>query len=83
MRRSDRQGLSEPFREGGDVDRETTRALGVVLPKVEHLEAEIFGDLREAVPHGIAWWSELAAEAAHTDWRSALCMCTEHYDEHG
>ena len=62
MRTRDRQRLSEPLREGGDVERETTRALGVVLPNVERLEAEIFGDLREAAPHGISWWSELAAE---------------------
>ena len=62
MRTSDRQRLSEPFREGGDVERETTRALDVVLPNVERLDAEIFGDLREVAPHGIFWWSELPAE---------------------
>lgn len=62
MRTTDVERLSEPFGDGVDVELEAARALDVVLPNVGRLEAVIFGDMREASPHGISWWSQLAPE---------------------
>ena len=58
MRASNRARLSKAYPENADPsDSAAATALGVHLPGWAALEAEIFADLTEGPPYGIAWWA--------------------------
>lgn len=94
MRASDRARLSKAYPENADPsDSAATAALGVNLPRWAALEAEIFADLTEGPPYGIAWWAPgpgasrriLIADQLYCCVTSVPCNMTEaalHWLEH-